>query len=409
MKENKIINAVGHIDDDLISEAAHEGKSRRHPWIKWASLAACFAIIVTAGALTLPYIKDGTDPHDSGASGDIDTNSGSDEGIKRPVDIYVGESDIEYFWPWEYLTVFEKYPEVKFNGRSYLTRGTAVDESLLSHDIGEGEGKGYDNAESKYRTETFRVRAIKGISEDHIIAVEMEGAYYVYCADYEDVPATFGQLMELYSLADTLRLSDFSEMEGYTVKDYYTLDGDGYIWQVLSECADAPLYEDYDFWTLSDVTNLSFTATSSPLGVYKRAMYITEDGYFSTNVFDYGYVYFIGKDAAKKIIDYAKKNSEKSEMVPYELTVYGIVTEVGDGYVTVDNSILTENEDDRTVYRVLTDDIRFRRFVLMGYVHVGDAVIIKSRGEYDPHTGTVTGAYSYCVGQIYEGDVLMPE
>lgn len=409
MKENKIINAIGHIDDDLISEAAGEGESRRLPWIKWASLAACFIIIVTAGALTLPYLKDETEPHDSGDSGDIDTNSGSDEGIKRPVDIYVGESDIEYNWPWEYLTVSEKYPVCQFNGREYRSRGYAVDADYLSDVIGECEGVGYDSLQDEYRTETFEVRAINGVSEDHIIAVGMEGTYYVYSVDFKDVPATFGELMELYSLADTLPLSRFSERKGYTVKDYYTLDGDDYIWQVLSECGDAPLYEDYDFWTLSDVTNLAFTATSSPLGVYKRAMYITEDGYFSTNVFDYNYIYFIGEDAAAKIINYAAENSEKSEMVPYELTVSGIVTEISDGYIAVDNSILMENEEDATVYRVLTDDIRLRRFVLMGFAHVGDAVIIKARGEYDPDTGNVTGAYSYYVGQIYEGDVLIPE
>ena len=46
MKTPRIVNAVGHIDDDLISSAAENKKSvRKNIRIKWVSLAACFAVI----------------------------------------------------------------------------------------------------------------------------------------------------------------------------------------------------------------------------------------------------------------------------------------------------------------------------------------------------------------------------
>ncbi len=58
MKERDLYRAIGQIDDDLIEKAAHAGKKATvRPWIKWAGLAACFAIVVSA-ALMLPKLQE---------------------------------------------------------------------------------------------------------------------------------------------------------------------------------------------------------------------------------------------------------------------------------------------------------------------------------------------------------------
>ena len=57
MKTPRTANAVGHIDDDLITAAAECKKKTKHsPWLKWGSIAACFALLVIAGTAILPML-----------------------------------------------------------------------------------------------------------------------------------------------------------------------------------------------------------------------------------------------------------------------------------------------------------------------------------------------------------------
>ena len=71
---------------------------------------------------------------------------------------------------------------------------------------------------------------------------------------------------------------------------HYELNSDDYIWSVLTECNDAAFVED-DKWMVHDREYLSFTITSEVLGVYRVAMYVTEDGYLWTNAFSYQYLF----------------------------------------------------------------------------------------------------------------------
>ena len=50
MKKPRFSNAVGNLDDDLI-EAAAECKRKKKPnlWLKWGSVAACFALVAVIG------------------------------------------------------------------------------------------------------------------------------------------------------------------------------------------------------------------------------------------------------------------------------------------------------------------------------------------------------------------------
>jgi len=63
MKTPRIANAVGLIDDDLVIGAANSTKTvNKNNWLKWSSIAACFAILLAAAAITLPIILKGNDP-----------------------------------------------------------------------------------------------------------------------------------------------------------------------------------------------------------------------------------------------------------------------------------------------------------------------------------------------------------
>ena len=64
MKREKISEAMGNISSRHIKEAAEfkaEEKPRRSktPWVKWASLAACFCLIIVAAFAVIPMLNNG--------------------------------------------------------------------------------------------------------------------------------------------------------------------------------------------------------------------------------------------------------------------------------------------------------------------------------------------------------------
>ena len=397
MKTPRISEAIGNLPEDLVNGAVtYKRTSKKKSFIKWGSIAACFMVMVMAAALIVPMFLGG-DPISIG---------GIDRDYKGVIS--GSEGDIEF--PWEYKLTYEKYYTVKYNGNEYRTRARAINESLLGEVLGTCTAQGVDSYTDKSYTETFDVRKINGVSEEKMIAVGMDNEYYVYFNDEVKCPATFGELLDAYNLSETLPLVKFSVNEGYKEKGYYQISDDEYIWQVLSECRNAEFYAENDKWSRGDRNYLSFTATSEELGVYKKVFYITEDGYVSTNVFNYSYVYYIGEDAANKIITHAKSNATETEREQYEYTIAGTITEIGDGYVLIDDTVLCKDKKDGMVFKVLTDELIIRRYLECTNIKVGDTVAVKFQTEIVlGEDNTVGGAISMYKGKVTDSGMAVPE
>ena len=397
MKTPRISEAIGNLPEDLVNGAVtYKRTSKKKSFIKWGSIAACFMVMVMAAALIVPMFLGG-DPISIG---------GIDRDYKGVIS--GSEGDIEF--PWEYKLTYEKYYTVKYNGNDYRTRARAINESMLGEVLGTCTAQGVDSYTDKTYTETFDVRKINGVSEEKMIAVGMDNEYYVYFNDEVKCPATFGELLDAYNLSETLPLIKFSVNEGYKEKGYYQITDDEYIWQVLSECRNAEFYAENDKWSRGDRNYLSFTATSEELGVYKKVFYITEDGYVSTNVFNYSYVYYIGEDAANKIITHAKSNATEAEREQYEYTIAGTITEIGDGYVLIDDTVLCKDKKDGMVFKVLTDELIIRRYLECTNIKVGDTVAVKFQTEIVlGENNTVSGAISMYKGRVTDSGMAVPE
>ena len=397
MKTPRISDAIGNLPEDLVNGAVtYKRTSKKKSFIKWGSIAACFMVMVMAAALIVPMFN----------SGDPISIGGIDRDYKGAIS--GSEGDIEL--PWEYKLTYEKFYTVKYNGNDYRTRTRAINESLLGEVLGTCTAQGVDSYTDKTYTETFNVRKIKGVSEERMIAVGMDNEYYVYFNDEVKCPATFGELLDAYNLSETLPLVKFSVNEGYKEKGYYQITDDEYIWQVLSECRNAEFYAENDKWDRGDRNYLSFTATSEELGVYKRVFYITEDGYVSTNVFNYSYVYYIGEDAANKIIIHAKSNATEAEREQYEYTLAGTITEIGDGYILLDDTVLCKDKNDGMVFKVLTEDLIIRRYLECTNIKVGDTVAVKFQTEIVlEEDNTVSGAISMYKGKVTDSGMAVPE
>ena len=364
MKTPRIAQSMNHIDDDLILEAAREEKyaAKKTVFLRWGALAACLCVLIMTAIMILPNLQQGNTPTQSA----------------NPVYQTIQTENSAIEWPWEYKTVYEKYLSLFYDGKEYGGRGKEIRAELLGEVLGEGEARGYDIYEEKLYTESFTVYHINGISEEYLIAAEMEGKFYVFDAHEQNAFATLGDMMDVFAMEQSIQLNYFSTQGKNQKTKYYSLTDDSTVWEILNGCKNAKAVNGDSFRTEADY--ISFTVTSEALGVYKNAMYVTEDGYLWTNAFDFANVFEIGKEAANQIIRYAKQNSEQTEAVPYNITIPGIITEVGEDYFILDTTPVCVNKHDGKTYKIMADSLGIRRVLEFEKVGVGDIVVVTYDG-----------------------------
>lgn len=389
----KIVNAIGNIDDKLIEAAEKSSRKPRRLWVKWCSAAAAAVVLVLAGILIAPHLTH---------------NNNNNSGGERVYKYHVNGAEGNRIWPWEYLTDGEKYRTISLDNTTYSIRNCRIiGDEFLGETIGDAVASGTDDTTGKKYTTTFKVRKIKGIAPEYMVAAGNDQGFYVYMvSDFKD-PATVGELLENYNLRQNMRLDHFSENTGDDENSDYSIEDDSYIWDVLTGCSDAKLCQD-DVFNKDGTGYIAFCVSSEALGVYKKVIYISESGYLETNILDYGYTYYIGEKTACEIIDYARKNGRKAEKVVYEASIDGTLTEIGDGYVLIDDSILCEDAGKGRVYKVYTDDIRMRRCIELGNIQTGDIVSAKYDGDISENN-EVSGAYSIYTGELVRGGLVIPE
>lgn len=394
MKTPRMANAVGHIDDDLVVGAAENKNKINNPWAKWGSLAACFIVLAIVGSAILPSLLG------------VNTAPGGVKGRYKDFTIYAEETAL--VWPWEYRTVYEKYTRIEIDGIQYQGKGRAVSETLIGERIGSFTVAGYDEADpGKSYTAECEAYRLRDIAQSQFIAVRLEGNYYVFQRDEYAPPSTLGELMDAVGLSKVMVLDRFSEGNDNPDNKHFVLDSDDYVWEVLSSCRSAAFVED-QMWTVGGRKYLSFTITSEALGVYKAALYVTEDGYLWTNAFGWQYLFDIGEEAAGRIIGYAKENSANVAYEPYRKVIMGVIADINAEYILVDDSILCRDPKDGITYKVLLNDLRISRYAAYGVVKVGDTVQISFEGEID-EANTIDSAISVSQAMISGEDVFIPE
>lgn len=276
----KIADAIGYIDNELITATLEAPPKKRHnPVMKWMTAAACLTLFVIAGILIPHLLK-------------------NDATAESKYKYHVSKTERAIEWSWKYKTAAEKYPAIKLNGKQFTVKSqNPIHTDTLGDEIGSCIAEGLDLDTEKKYTETFEVWKIHGISEELMIAAGNEDGFYVYAADESTAPDTLGKLLELYGLSQNIELNYVTKCENYEEKEELLLDNDDEIWQILAGRSDAKLDNTSDFFERENRIYLAFTATSKTLGVYNRVIYISEDGYFATNILDYECIFHIYRNA----------------------------------------------------------------------------------------------------------------
>ena len=342
--KNKMIHAIGGIDDKFIDEAARPSR-KKAVIIKWCAAAAGFCVIAgltaavwissgangiflskesnsTGGALegTLSEEYDG----DYKANGTADTAPGDSETYTEEAGDMVSKpsssQDIYEVPSWDDMTVTQKFPYLSFNGYEYSTADKVVPEESIGKKLTSATLTGKD----VYTGKTYAINAdiyeITGISKNCAVSLKFEGYDELYvCRNSGYRPETLGQFIDDLNLKNTLifgtAYATVKNGDTYTETEYSGLDGEK-VWEMLLSDRDLKNVENYDSMNFGKKL-ISVSINIELLGYENISLAVTEDGYLTTNILDTGKAFFIGKEKAENFAEYVHENCEGTEKITY--------------------------------------------------------------------------------------------
>lgn len=397
MKNSKIfLERMNEIDDELLlrSEGASASNKNNGVYKKLILIvAAAFllcAIVLTAAGL---FIRKPWNDADDGEWNIltvpisdvywVDTRERNDNNVAFEQSAYV--------WPWNCREVYNQYTTVTVGENEYVSRVSYYGEEVLANQIAkkvcDAEAVGYDvysslkNKEDYYLSIKCEVFEIKGVDSNRIVAVKYDGydGYYAFLREDREQLNTFGELVSALDLTQKIKLNSVyydEENDGNDTDEHYALSDENSdaLWNILKECFDAPSVDSslYD----RSKRKLSFAIDSDTLGVNNLSFSFNSEGYLWTNIENYAYVYYLGEDAVNEIFDFAVKN-KLMIYLPEEQYLVGTVTEIGNDYIKIDDSIMMKNAEDGIEFTVYANHMNIRRYIISGFLRVGDTVRIE--------------------------------
>ena len=388
MKGEELFRGMNEINDTLLLKAAPGAyvparvvQKKRTPGQRSvgfrrtkrvALIAACLAVVLlmVPFGMLMAKISD---------SGDADMALGgryawkNDRPFKDGADL-ISAAEISALWKWEDRTVIEQYTMCDVNGTAFCSRQKTISAQYLGERLGEFEITGRDIISGELHTIKSDVYAIRGVSEEALLAVALDGHYVVFMKDSYAPPKTFSAWISTYALMKNLPLTQFFDSKG----DCYSLtdaESDA-LWQKLMQWGDAPFVE-YD--TIGEAglgDSLNFSVTSECLGVANKSFRVFSEGYLLTNFAEYAYMFAIGKSAAGELMEYARSHGEKTEAPVSEYLLPGVITEIGEDYIKINDASLMKGVSDGTEFTIMLHDLRLKRYFTNHILEVGQLIVV---------------------------------
>ena len=421
MKNSKrFLERMNELDDDVLKQAENCSK-RRGSFFKIGVIAAVVALIaVIAILIAIPSIKKAFENNDNGEEDLdqvlitevywVDTRKRNDSGYLTE------QGTIE--WPWNCRDVYNQYTEITLNGEMYRARSSYYGGEVYANKIGKKllntDCTGFDLSKDEKHSIKCEVFEILGVDSERIVAVRYDGydGYYAFIKEAYQAPNTLGELIDSLDLTNNVKLNSFyydEKADGNDVEEHYALSDkkSAELWNIVKKYADAPKASQELFSGTKE--RIGFAINSSTLGVYNLSFAFNSDGYLTTNIENYGYVYNVGKEAYGEILEFALKNKQLV-IIPEKQYLVGTVTEIGEDYIKVDDSIFMKDPDDGIEFTVYATNMNIRRYIISGYLKVGDTVCVEHSFLPKAHYTEIKNARDLdkCVITT-EGDIVIPE
>ena len=419
MKVPRIEKIMNDIDSDMILNAEEFGKkkNKKQLFIKWGAIAACVCMISACAISLSDLFKNETPVYNIPPYSNYAAVYWGDYRERNEINVIPSESAIE--WPWEYRADYEKFTSVKWNGNTYYSnasyRGNEIIPSYVGTLLDTASAEGYCLVNDEAYNISCEIFELVGLDSKKYIAVKLEGSdvYYPFCVKNEfKPPATLGELINRLSLKEYCKLN---------VAHKYDLDKNGReeeilyldnkcsneLWDIISKYSSA----EFISYRSTYKTVLSFSVTSSAMGFYNKSFAFTNKGFIITNIEDYRYAFYVGEDAIEEIVNYVISNkTDFPTVIDITGTIAGTVTEIGEDYIKINDSVFMKNPDDGIEFTVKTTDIRIKRYIDLNLISVGSQVIIRHKGIYEDNPSVVDNAFymDECIITA-NNEILIPE
>lgn len=317
MTKEQLYEVFGNINEKHV-EAAELKLGKKHRWVKWGTLAACFCL-VAGGAycykLEHPYPKKEVV-----------------SGRPQPA-IEDGTEKTGYTEPkWEDLAIYSKYPELSWNGTGYRARKEIVLPEQLGDMLSEITASAM--AEDSIETGEPVIRECKatlfeilGISTECAVAVRYEGEEQCYAAvNYLYYPQTLEQFIADLNLRENLTFgtayySYKKPLSGEHATIHFENVDSAKIWELLLENPTAENVYSEELLKQEQPKKLLEISINIPLLGYENiSLAIMDKGYIQTNILDTGKLFYVGEEYTKGFVEYVLKKCKGYEVI----TVYSM-------------------------------------------------------------------------------------
>ncbi len=420
MNTDDIIDALNEVDDTSIKNAREPKKKRNYKalWISVGAAAACLAVV-----LLLPRISHMTHHDGYCDCPDHQITPTPVVGANRwnYKSFAMASKDEMFSFGRDCQTIAKQFPYVTYNDTEYYLRRSYYDEdmkvsaSLIGEKLTDYTAEVCEYETGVTHTIECTLYAIAGVAPARFLAVQYAGEknaddYYVFHQNEFNPPATLGEFITSLNLTENLPLLKFS----YSTYDYTTrektsnlyglsLADSKVVWNMISEYASVGTRtsEEYGYKD----KRISFSATSEALGLYNRSFSLTADGHLSTNIDDYGYDFYLGEEAVTEIREYILAHKIEAPKDSIE-SIYGVVTEIGEDYLKIDDTILMKNPEHGLTFTVYAhDNTTIKSYIMSGQLEVGDHIKILHRGISSEEPTVIRTAFSLDKGGfVFEED-----
>ena len=392
MKKNRrFLERMSEIDGDLLlrAEESEIVKNKRSSYRKTVILAAALAvcaIFLTVGIFHINEANKNTNDTEDILQVPISDVYWVDTREHNGNKSAMSELSAIVF-PWSELEAYEKYTSMLINGEKYSARSSYYGGEVFANQIGkklaDAECSGYDVYDDKTYTTSCEAFEIIGVDSNRIVAVRYNGydGYYAFIKDEHQAPATLGELIDALNLTENIKLNSLycdCDNDGNDENYALSIESSAELWNIIKKYASAPICSDEAYRdSYNSNKKISFSLNSSTLGAYNLSFAFTESGYLRTNIENYGYIYNISKEAVEEIVDFAIKN-RLAILFPEKQYIVGTITEVGEDYIKVDDSIMMKNPDEGIEFTVCTNSRnKLKWLIKIKEFKVGDTVRIE--------------------------------
>ena len=431
MKSKDLLSVLSLIDpDEILCQKERKNKTNLGKFIKITAAAACFCLVLSAGIMFLPKMM----PHQDDIPQETDGETTVSDYITPGISGYMWvdgrkrndkESLVQNFgieWPWNCREIYNQFGSMIYSGDKFISRVSNLGEEIPTDMIGEKLGNAICYGQDYY-TETIHelgceVYEIQGVDSTRIVAVKYSeyDAYYPFISDEYNPPETFGELASALELNKNVLLDEFYYYTDVINSEKYRIGNGGSkkLWgKLLRYASGAECLDMYD--ESYNETLIAFALNSNVLGVHNLSLALNKQGYLITNIENYGYYYYIGEEAVNDIISLALeyKYEYPSALEP-SVYITGIVTEIGEDYIKIDDSIMMENPNSGIEFTVYANHMNIKRYIISGFLKTGATVTVKHEGIWVDPSDKMSTEIKNAI-DMYEviitdsGQVLIPE